>query len=481
MTQRTRLRAAVLVPLLSGAVPLAPTSADARPADRSAHAERTAARILTELHTLSGVPGMGAAVARDGQVVWSGQAGYRDLGNKLPVTPTTRFRFASVSKVFAATAAARLRQDGKLDVDAPVTTLLPWLRVEWPAMTPRQLAAHISGLPHYQDVDASRGGVRHAGARDAVALFAGRPLIAPPGTRYSYSSWGYTLLDAVVAERSGMRYLDYLSKTLTPGLAIGADVTGAGNPDASRAYVMTDGQPVEAPPHDYSYSWGGAGLGGTPDALAQWGGRLLRGDYVSPQTLAWMAEPTRLNDGSVVRDEDYTLGFGWRTMPDLDGHALMHHAGVTLGARSAVVLVPRQRIAISLLANAMWVAAIERSALTIAASLRPAPALPARACPVSAVRYSGRFGDAAVTGTARFAVEDGLCTATLSADNALGAWLQSVSKRSVPAVRIIGIDSGNGLNRAALVTPIGAYEARPQADGYVAMFGATRKLTISFE
>lgn len=465
--------------MLAGAALLLPAVAAAQPAP--GHAERTAARILDELRVASGVPGIGAAITRDGRIIWTASTGYRDLERKLPVTPDTRFRFASVSKVFAATAAARLRQEGKLDVDAPVAPMLPYLKNDWPAITSRQLAAHISGMPHYQAVDDNRGGVRYKTAPETVALFSGRELLSPPGTRYSYSSWGYTLLGAVVEARSGSPYLDYIARILAPGLALGPDATGSGNPNASRAYEMRDGRPVEAPPHDHSYSWGGAGLGGTPRALAEWGGRVLRGDVVSAQTLAWMAEPTRLNDGTPVKEADYQLGFGWRTMPDLDGRALMHHAGITLGARSVLILVPEQKIAISLLANALWVASIERSALAIAAPLRPAPALAPQACPVKAQRYAGTFNGEPVAGTARFAVADGICNATLSADNMLGKWLEGVSKRKTPSVRVIGIDPGSGFARGALVTPVGAYELRPAGGGYTAAFGATRSLTIKFE
>lgn len=445
------------------------------------HAERTAARILDELRSASGVPGLGAAVSRDGKTLWTGSAGFRDLERKLPVTRDTRFRFASVSKVFAATAAARLRQEGKLDVDAPVATMLPYLKNDWPAISSRQLAAHISGLPHYQDVDAKRGGVRYATMPKAVAIFSGRTLLSPPGTRYTYSSWGYTLLSAVVEARSGTPYLDYVTRTIAPGLAIGPDTTGSSDTNASRAYAMENGAPLESAPHDYSYTWGGGGLGGTPVALAEWGGRLLRGDIVSAQTLAWMAEPTRLNDGSIVKDEDYQLGFGWRTRPDLDGHALMHHAGITLGARTVLVLVPEQKIAISLLANALWVASIDRSALTVAAPFRTVPALAPHPCPVKAARYTGSFNGEPVAGSVRFAVEDGICSATLSADNALGAWLENVSKRKTASVRLIGIDKGDGFARGALVTPVGAYELRPAGSGYTAAIGSTRSLTVEFQ
>lgn len=481
MTGPRGFRANVRPRLVAGAALLLSTAAAAQPAPQPGHAERTAARILDELRMASGVPGIGAALSRDGRVVWTASSGYRDLARKLPVTPDTRFRFASVSKLFAATAAARLRQEGKLDVDAPIAPMLPWLKNGWPAITSRQLAAHISGMPHYQDIDDARGGVRYATVPEAVALFSGRELLSPPGTRYAYSSWGYTLLSAVVEARSGTSYLDYVARTLAPGLAIGPDATASGNADASRAYEMRDGEPVEAPPHDHSYSWGGAGLGGTPRALAEWGGRVLRGDVVSAQTLAWMAEPTRLNDGTPVKEADYRVGFGWRATPDLDGRALMHHAGITLGARSVLILVPEQKIAISLLANALWVASIERTALTIAAPLRPAPMLAPQPCPVKAQRYSGTFKDEPVAGTARFAVEDGICSATLSADNALGTWLANTSKRKTPGVRLIGIDPGSGFARGALVTPVGAYELRPAANGYAAVFGGTRSLTIKFE
>lgn len=444
------------------------------------HAARTAQRILSDLQTVSGVPGLGAAVWRGDRIAWTGRAGYRDLARKLPVTDATRFRFASVSKVFAATAAAKLREEGKLDVDAPVVSMLSYLKNDWPPITARQLSAHVAGIPHYQAIDQNRGGQHFATMADAVGVFSGRALLSPPGTRYEYSSYGYTLLSAVVEAKADRPYLDYLAAAITPGLAIGMDATGTTDPNASRAYVMEGGAPVEAKPHDYSYSLGGAGLGGTAPALATWGGRLVEGRVVAPATLAWMAEPARLNDGTAVAEADYGLGFGWRIARDLDGVRLMHHAGVTDGARSVVILAPDQKVAISLLANALWTASIERSALTIAAALRPAPALAARSCPVQATRFTGRFGDAAIAGDAHFAVEGGLCVATLSTANALGAWLDGITKRRTVRLQLVGIDAGNGLTRAALVTPIGAYELRPTPTGYAAQFGPTRSVTLDF-
>jgi CubicO group peptidase (beta-lactamase class C family) len=131
---------------------------------------------------------MGGAVWRDGKIVWTSAAGYRDLENRIPADENTIFRLASVSKIVAATAAARLAEQGRLNIDAPVQTMVPGLSQQWPAITTRQLAAHTSGIPHYQSEDENRGHTRYPTVADAVKIFNGRQLLFAPGTKYSYSS-----------------------------------------------------------------------------------------------------------------------------------------------------------------------------------------------------------------------------------------------------------------------------------------------------
>ncbi len=214
-------------------------------------AARVADVLLQAVAEASGVPGMSASVVDRGRVVWAGTAGFRDLEQALPVVPETAFRLASVSKLITATAAIRLQDRGQLDLDAPVSTWVDYLDPAWPAMTPRQLAAHTSGIPHYQDVDADRGGRSFASVADTVALFNGRSLLSPPGERYSYSSWGYTLLSAVVEEASGTPFLDYVAAEVTNGLDIVPDTAAAGRTDTT-AYELESGRPLRAAPHDYS-------------------------------------------------------------------------------------------------------------------------------------------------------------------------------------------------------------------------------------
>jgi CubicO group peptidase (beta-lactamase class C family) len=458
----------------------APAQASSGRAD--AAAARISDRMLQALVEANGVPGMGAAVVRDGKTVWVGSAGYRDVEQGSRVDRNTLFRLASVSKAVTATAAAKLKEQGALDVDAPVQSALPWLDVKWSPITARQLAAHSSGLPHYQPVDEGRGGVHYASVRDAVGIFRDRELLSPPGTRYSYSSWGYTLLSAVIEARAGMPFLDYVSRRVTPGLAIGEDATDSDNASASRAYEFVDGQVRRAARHDFSYTWAGGGLGATPEALARFGGRLMAGDIVAPATFEWMLEPATLADGTFASERDYDVGFGWRVAKDADGERVAHHAGVTNGARSALVLWPEQKIGASVLSNALWVASIEQTAMMLAAPFKPGAGKPAlTASPVHASRYEGEFGGKAIVGTARFTLDAGLCTGTISLPvEPLGAWLNTFPQKDASSLQIIGIDPRGNFARAALVTPIGIHDLRAnEVDGnYVARLGSNRTLSI---
>ena len=479
------LRMTVLAAVL--AVALAPQARAQQPVPGAPPA-RISDRLLQALADANGVPGMGAAVVRDGETVWTGSVGYRDLEGQRQVDQHTSFRLASVSKAIAATALAKLHEQGRVDVDAPLQPLLPWLQARWAPRTPRQLAAHTSGLPHYQSIDEARGGVRYASVRDAVGVVRERELLSVPGTRYEYSSWGYTVLSAVVEARAGMPFLDYLAHAVTSGLAIGVDATDGAEPDASRAYEFVDGQVRRAAPHDYSYTWAGGGLAATPEALARFGSRVLDGDVVAPRTVEWMLQPSLLADGTPVRERDYTVGLGWRTSRDVDGERIAHHAGVTNGARSALVLWPQRGMSASILSNASWVSSIEQTAVMLAAPFKsvdatsvPVSASKQVACPLQASRYDGEFDGKGFSGSARFAIEDGLCIGDLALPaGALRDWLNAPMQNDTARLQVIGIDPRGGLARAALVTPLGLYDLRIGAagEGYGATLGTTRTLSI---
>jgi serine beta-lactamase-like protein LACTB, mitochondrial len=106
--------------------------------------------------------------------------------------------------------------------------------------------------PHCQDIDAKRGCVHFTSVHDAVGILNDRDLLFFPGSKFSYFSWGYTLLSAVAEQRAGTPFLYYVAKRITPGLVIVPDATDSGNPAAPKAYEFVDDQARPAAPHDYS-------------------------------------------------------------------------------------------------------------------------------------------------------------------------------------------------------------------------------------
>ena len=445
-------------------------------------AGRISDAILEALIEANGVPGMSAALVHNGDIVWLGSAGLRDVERALPVDADTTFRFASVSKLITATAAARLAEDGALDLDAPVRSIVRYLPDAWPAISARQLAAHTSGIPHYQDVDSERGGVHFNTTADAVGVFSDRALLAEPGAAYNYSSYGYTLLSAVIEEGAGEPFLDYVARVVLHDLDIGPDLDS--DPHATIAYDFTAaGSAATVSPHDYSYSWGGAGFRGSSRDLALFGARVLSGAIVSPATRDMMWTPATLKDGSVVmEDRDAEVGFGWRIGRDQDGALFVHHAGVTDGARSALVLYPEWGDSVSVLSNARWTASIEQTAMMLAAPFRAAAiSNPQAPCPLTAAQFEGHFGSETIRGTARFALDEGVCRGRISATNALGAWLNSFPQRDAAELQIIAVSSDGALARAALVTPVGVYDLRvTPGNAYETRIGANREFSIVF-
>lgn len=475
MTTRSTACVAGLMALLA--------SASTAHAETVADAATIAQRLLDTLRESNGVPGMGAAVWQEGQIGWEGSSGLRDVERRLPVTRDTLFRLASVSKIFTVAAVGQLAEQRRMDLDAPMQRQLPWLGSHWAPITPRQLAAHVSGLPHYQAVDADRGSRHYATGRDAVAIFAERDLLRPPGTAYSYSSWGYTLLGALVEEKTGRPFTDYVAKEVAPGLAIRADATDSGDADASRAYGFDQRRVAEVPRHDFSYTWGGGGLSGTASAVASFGGRMIDGRVVRPETFDAMLVPVKLADGKTAGEDDYEVGFGWRIGGDADGAPFVHHNGVALGARSTLGLWRSERTAVSVLSNASWVSRMEPTAQMIAAPFRAIPAgLVDAACPIDARHYSGTFGDVAVEGTVRFRIEAGLCVGTAEQHPAMLAYFGTAMQRADAPLTIVGIDPDSGLARAGIVNPFGIADLRAQADGsFAAPITTTRRLVLRFD
>ena len=169
----------------------------------------------------NGIPGLSIAVMIDGRVVWSEGFGYANLECQTPASPQTQYRIGSVTKLFTATAAARLFEDGQLDLDAPVQKYVPQFPEKDSPITIRQLAGHLGGVRHYRGNEFFNT-TRYPNLTEALKRFKDDPLLHEPGSKYAYSSFGYVLLGAALEGASQKSFTEILQEKVFAPLGMRA-------------------------------------------------------------------------------------------------------------------------------------------------------------------------------------------------------------------------------------------------------------------
>ncbi|RKH29654.1 serine hydrolase [Corallococcus praedator] len=290
--------------------------------------------------------GLSVGVMRGG-LRWMRGFGYRDLGKKLPATERTTYRMASITKSFTAVAVLQLAQAGKLDLDADIRTLVPEYPVkQWP-VTVRQLLGHLGGVPTYDSPSAGNN-TKSVSTREAIGMFAERPLVSEPGTRYLYTTWGFNLLGAAVETASGQSYREYLrDHVFGPAHMTHADLDELSTRDAQHAvgYRVAGGALKPSRFLDVTSRFAGGGTRATVEDLLGFARAVLDDALVTRETMGRMQATMVTRDGRIT---DYGMGFA--TYP-LRGHYIVAHAGGQPETTTLLVLLPAEDTAIALATN----------------------------------------------------------------------------------------------------------------------------------
>ena len=294
------------------------------------------------------IPGLQVAVGVNGAIVWSEGFGYADLERRRQVTNETQFRIGSVSKPLTAAAVALLHQQRKLDLDAPVQRYVPSFPDKGYPITTRQLAGHLAGIRHY------RGGEfvlnRPFGSvLDGLAIFQDDSLLVRPGTRYSYSSYGWNLISAVVEGASGESFLTYMGRNVFRPLGMmhtAPDKNDSLIVHRTRFYERDRTGFVSASPVDNSYKWAGGGFLSTAEDLVRFGSAMLEPGFLEGGTLDLLFTSQR-----TVSGEPTGYGLGWFVTTDSLGHRWVFHGGGSVGGTAAFGVDRDSRMVVAILAN----------------------------------------------------------------------------------------------------------------------------------
>jgi serine beta-lactamase-like protein LACTB len=301
------------------------------------------------------VPGLSAAVVENGAFVWSEGFGMADLENSVPATSLTLYRLGSISKPLTATGAMLLWERGKLDLDAPVQQYCPaFPEKPWP-VTAREVLGHRAGIRHYHHDappdDPELANTKHFENPIAGGLqfFADEPLLFPPGTKFNYSTHGYTLAGCVIEGASKEKYADFLRENVFgPANMVRTqpDDRYAVIPYRTRFYSLDkSGRVINADFLDSSYKIPGGGLLSSADDMAQFEAAILNDRLIHRATRDAMWTPQKDADG---KQNGYALGWG---NGNQDGVPTVGHTGSQQGTSTAISLAPGLRDGVVVLSN----------------------------------------------------------------------------------------------------------------------------------
>lgn len=305
-------------------------------------------KAVTSRMSAESIPGLSVALVLDGKLVWSNGFGLADLENFVPSKSATVYRLGSISKPLTATAVMELVEQGRLDLDAPIQKHCPSFPAKpWP-ITTRELLGHLGGIRHYADnfVENTR---HYDSVTEGLEIFKNDPLIAEPGTKFHYSSYGYNLLGCVVEGASGENFAAYLtSHVFVPAGMSNMQVDDVFRliPNRVRGYSKNpDGSVRNSDLMDSSYKIPSGGISSTVVDLAEFALALQSGKLLKPATLEEMWTSQKTRNGQAT---GYGMGWG---IGEFHGLKMVAHSGGQSGTDTDLLLIPSKGFAVAAMCN----------------------------------------------------------------------------------------------------------------------------------
>lgn len=349
-----------------------------------------------------GTPGASLAIAQDGQVVYTKGYGVRHPTEGGDIDVETQFRIGSETKMMTAAAVMQLAEQGKVDLDAPLSTYLPDVSLAPPwelaDLTLHHLLGQDSGVPDTYLVGIPQLAMPLETWATAVLPYL--PLNAPPGSFWNYSNPNFSLAGLVVQRLGGLDFNDYVAQNLwapagmTHTTMRASEVTAGGN----YATGYTPGADTLHPPEEFDLATiapAGAAFS-TPSDMVRWATLLMEGggDVLAPESAAAMQDKQVFQDYlpwmyygyGVFVDEFQDLADATQTVP------VFEHGGNVWGYSAQLYWVPERRMAVSVLSNTMQsLSSSAICALREVAGVRPREVEPTPAPPETWDEYRGTY------------------------------------------------------------------------------------------
>lgn len=303
------------------------------------------------------IPGLQLAVVKQGKIIELKSYGIAEVSNQVPVTDQSIFAINSCTKAFTGVAVMQLVEEGKLNLDHPISNYIEELPEDWRKVTIKQLLTHVSGLPDIARISGKSIDLPPGMSKDEYCWSKVKtlPMDFKTGEQFRYNQTNYTLLGMVITKLSGKPFIDFFKErqfqpaNMTRTLFADSRDVVPGWAPTYRYISSVDGVNLKEerlapfynefiPSHRTA-----SGLNSTAKEVASWLIALQNGSFFkSPSTLDALWTAGKYNDGSPTQWAN-----GWVTKPRPKHKAII----ATGGGRSAFFVYPDDKLAVVVLTN----------------------------------------------------------------------------------------------------------------------------------
>jgi CubicO group peptidase (beta-lactamase class C family) len=303
-------------------------------------------RLALEAQKAGRLPSLAAAVFRGDDLIWSDAVGLADVEEQAEATPDTQYAVASITKTFTAASVMQLRDEGRLDLDEPLSRHLPEAAHGSPTL--RRMLAHASGLQREPAGEVWET-LEFPTEEELLARLGEAEQVLAGGAAWHYSNLAYALLGHVVARISGTPFRHYVQDRLLGPLSLTRTTWGAEAPAAKPYFVEPYADAVRREPEPELGGKGGeSGLYSTIGDLARWGSFLADPD----EAVLAAASVAEMHELQIMAEPDWTLGWGLGIGLVRRGERIFGgHTGGFPGFLSMFVYSRRDRVGAVVLTN----------------------------------------------------------------------------------------------------------------------------------
>lgn len=304
---------------------------------------------IFENYNLPGMPGAAVAVIENGNFIFNKGYGLAVVEEKIPVTDSTDFRLASVTKQFTAMCVLQLIEKGQLKFETTLTDIFPDFPTYGKEITIKNILQHTSGLVDYESLIADTVTVQVKDKDVLKMMMSIDSVYFAPGEQHRYSNTGYALLTQVIEKVTGMPFRDYLKENIFNRLGMKNTLAyekGINTvPNRAYGYTIKDRKVERTDQSITSAVLGDGGIYSNLKDLLKWDQSLYNDELISKSLLEKAFTKGVLNSG-----EEFNYGFGWRleTYKELK---IIYHTGSTRGFRNIIYRIPEKNFTAIILTN----------------------------------------------------------------------------------------------------------------------------------